>query len=457
VVVVVPGIQGTRLFKRGEPVWDISGAAFWKGLITRGNAIRELALPADIGDEPPDDGVEPRGPMPDVHGLPGMGHFSGGYSDLARWLRADLNLHPATAGESGNLIEFGYDWRLSNRYTSERLKSVVEEALHRRRQDGHPGAKLVFFCHSMGGLIARRYLEVLGGAEHTRTLVTVGTPHRGSLKAVDNLVNGRTLGFGPVKIDVADLARTFPSAYQLLPTYRCIAVGEELQDLRTALPPNLEAHRVDDALAFHGEIAASATANGEPPYTLRMIVGTRQPTYATASITADGIEPLLTIDGNDDRGDGTVSRFGSIPVGFKPTDARQVSSSRRHGWLQQSTGVLDDFYGLVTANPRVYQSDVPDIERAPGIEVPEVVEPGEAVEVRAHSAADRLRLEAALTSEDGTQVASAVLDNDGGGRYSVRLDPPGPGLHTVTVTGLKKDRFDPVTEAVLVTEVEADD
>jgi pimeloyl-ACP methyl ester carboxylesterase len=455
VVVVVPGIQGTQLFRQGEPIWAISGAAFWHGLITRGEAIRRLALPADIGDECPDDGVEPRGLMPDLHGIPGVGPFIGGYSDVSRWLRKNLDLHPFTAGESGNLIEFGYDWRLSNRYTSERLKSVVEKALYLRREDGHPKAKLVFYCHSMGGLVARHYLEVLGGGEHTKALVTVGTPHQGSLKAVDNLVNGRTLGVGPVRLDVASLARTFPSAYQLLPTYRCIAVGEERKDLRTALPPNLERQRVADALAFHEEIATSATANGGPPYALKMIVGTRQPTYATGSLTRNGIEPLFTIDGNDALGDGTVSRFASIPVGVDPEDPRQVSSSKRHGWLQQSSGVLDDFYGIVTASPRVYMSDVPDIGQAPGLEVPEVAASGETLEVRAHSASGRLRLEAVLTGEDGTTVARAKLDNLGDGRYGARLDPPAAGLYTVTVAGLAKDRFDPVTEAVLVTEVDA--
>jgi hypothetical protein len=35
----------------------------------------------------------------------------------------------------------------------------------------------------MGGLVARYYLEVLGGWEKCRALFTFGTPHRGSLNA----------------------------------------------------------------------------------------------------------------------------------------------------------------------------------------------------------------------------------------------------------------------------------
>lgn len=449
-VVVVPGIQGTQLLKDGKPVWALSGKALWNGLLTLGHSVKDLALPADIGDESPDDGVESGGLMPDLHGVPGLGPFIGGYSDLAAWIRKNLGLRPATAGEAGNLVEFGYDWRLSNRHTSALLKVAAEDALHRWRGEGHPDAKLVFFCHSMGGLIARHYLEVRGGAEHTRGLITVGTPHRGSLKALDNLVNGRTLGLGPLRFDVADLARTFPSAYQLLPTYRCIDTGSGREDLLAACPPNLEAARVADALAFHREIETATAADEERPYAFRMIVGTRQPTLATARITATGVEPLLTIDGNDDLGDGTVSRFASIPPGVRPDDPRQVSSSKRHGWLQQSEGVLDDLYGILTARRRAYMSDVPDIDQAPGIELPEVVGTGTPIALSARSADETLLLRAILRDADGAPVDSQVLRNLEGGRYAGELKAPGPGAYEVVVAGPQSARFDPVADAVLV-------
>jgi triacylglycerol esterase/lipase EstA (alpha/beta hydrolase family) len=43
-------------------------------------------------------------------------------------------------------------------------------------------AQVVFVCHSMGGLVARAYLRKYGG-EHVRRLITIGTPHRGSMHA----------------------------------------------------------------------------------------------------------------------------------------------------------------------------------------------------------------------------------------------------------------------------------
>jgi triacylglycerol esterase/lipase EstA (alpha/beta hydrolase family) len=51
-----------------------------------------------------------------------------------------------------------------------------------RQQSGKQSAKLVFVVHSMGGLVARHFLEVLGGWRETRALFTIGTPHFGSLK-----------------------------------------------------------------------------------------------------------------------------------------------------------------------------------------------------------------------------------------------------------------------------------
>src|SRR4051794_22037704 len=97
VVVVIPGIQGTKLVKDGKPVWAPSAGAFWQAIRTGGDNIKSLALPQDIGDEAPNDRVTPSGLMPDVHGIPklGIGPF-GGYSQLSAWLRNTMGLHPAT-------------------------------------------------------------------------------------------------------------------------------------------------------------------------------------------------------------------------------------------------------------------------------------------------------------------------------------------------------------------------
>ncbi|HEX7671630.1 MAG TPA: hypothetical protein VF395_18680, partial [Polyangiaceae bacterium] len=40
-------------------------------------------------------------------------------------------------------------------------------------------AEVDLVCHSLGGLVARTYVDLLGGHSHVRRVVTLGTPHRG--------------------------------------------------------------------------------------------------------------------------------------------------------------------------------------------------------------------------------------------------------------------------------------
>ena len=42
------------------------------------------------------------------------------------------------------------------------------------------GGKITLIGHSMGGLVSRVYLQLLGGSRRVDTLITIATPHRGS-------------------------------------------------------------------------------------------------------------------------------------------------------------------------------------------------------------------------------------------------------------------------------------
>jgi triacylglycerol esterase/lipase EstA (alpha/beta hydrolase family) len=60
---------------------------------------------------------------------------------------------------------------------AEQLAAKIERVRHETGAD-----KVVLVGHSMGGLVARAYLQRYGGANVTR-LITVGTPHEGSVHA----------------------------------------------------------------------------------------------------------------------------------------------------------------------------------------------------------------------------------------------------------------------------------
>jgi pimeloyl-ACP methyl ester carboxylesterase len=125
----------------------------------------------------------------DAHLVPGLWKVDG-YDKVGRFLRKRFGL---VTGES--YFEFPYDWRRDNRVAAHRLAASCRDWLAARREQ-HPDAQLVLLGHSMGGLVSRYYLEVLGGWRDTRRLITFGTPYRGSLNAVDFVANGFSKFFG---------------------------------------------------------------------------------------------------------------------------------------------------------------------------------------------------------------------------------------------------------------------
>ena len=88
--------------------------------------------------------------------------------------------HLRKAGTLDVLVH-AYDWRLSNVDNARRLNTAVK-ARWKFGSPPRPKEKITIIAHSMGGLLARYFLESeeLSGATLTRNLVTVGTPHLGA-------------------------------------------------------------------------------------------------------------------------------------------------------------------------------------------------------------------------------------------------------------------------------------
>ncbi|MFF8288274.1 lipase family alpha/beta hydrolase [Streptomyces sp. NPDC016309] len=89
-------------------------------------------------------------------------------------LRRSLARHGRTQVESLNHSLLTCDIRAA----AELLGRHVEEICDR---SGHPEVDIV--GHSLGGLIARYYVQRLGGDRRVRVLVTLGTPHAGTTAA----------------------------------------------------------------------------------------------------------------------------------------------------------------------------------------------------------------------------------------------------------------------------------
>ena len=81
------------------------------------------------------------------------------------------------------------------------------------------------------------------------------------------------------------------------------------------------------------------------------IVGIEQPTWTSLTITGTRVEPLYSIGGDDDRGDGTVPLTGALGHDL-PMDTNTVHRVvEQHGHLQAHRGVLDAVAEILGAKP----------------------------------------------------------------------------------------------------------
>jgi len=83
--------------------------------------------------------------------------------------------------EDVNLFPFPYEWRNTNKTSALYLQAKIEDILQETRM-----SKVDIAAHSMGGLVARAYIEEIEGTQYDNTidqLITLGTPQRGSPEA----------------------------------------------------------------------------------------------------------------------------------------------------------------------------------------------------------------------------------------------------------------------------------
>ncbi|WP_326695303.1 lipase/acyltransferase domain-containing protein [Streptomyces sp. NBC_01766] len=438
-IVVLPGIMGSVLARDGHELWNHTLAVAGRHARSGPGGLDRLVLPPGTGDEDPGDGVEAVGLLKGLHVFPGVSAIDG-YGVLLRFLERRLGL----SAEAGNLLPFPYDWRLSVRLNARRLAARVEPALADwRLRSANPGAKAVFVAHSMGGLIARYYLDVLGGHAHTRSLLTIGTPYRGSLNALDSLHRGVAPRLGRLTAPFTRLARSLPSLHQLLPTWPCL-VGEQggRSSLAGRAVPGLDSVATEDALLLHRELDAAPGGR----YALHVFGGYRQPTHQSARVTAAGLELRQDVDGTDHTGDGTVPRFSCFPAQL--TDDSTVRHfAQKHGALQNEKALLNQVEAVLTSrDPRQFLDGRQELS----VRIPDIADIG-ACPVAVIADDDRLTLAATATDEETGAVAVRThLRNRGDGRYGTELDLPGPGTWRVAVGDpVNPGRVHEVTSIVL--------
>ncbi|HVW40203.1 MAG TPA: alpha/beta fold hydrolase [Amycolatopsis sp.] len=79
---------------------------------------------------------------------------------------------------AGPVVSFSYGWLDDVRVAAARLADQIEQLCTVTRSDS-----VDIVGHSLGGLIARYYVQRLGGHPRVGTLITIATPHGGTIAA----------------------------------------------------------------------------------------------------------------------------------------------------------------------------------------------------------------------------------------------------------------------------------
>ncbi|MFA5925307.1 MAG: alpha/beta fold hydrolase [Parcubacteria group bacterium] len=80
------------------------------------------------------------------------------------------------------LFTFPYEWRDSNKVNAVELRAKIQKI---KNKTGRPKVDIV--AHSMGGLLAREYIESSYYEDDVDQLITVGTPHLGGAKGLRDM------------------------------------------------------------------------------------------------------------------------------------------------------------------------------------------------------------------------------------------------------------------------------
>ncbi len=250
-IIVIPGVLGSRLIdeQTGQVVWGEFGGDSLNPASARGAQLLALRMKSGTPLASLTNRVKPAGTLDtlDVQ-LFGIPFQINAYHDLLTTLGVGGYRDDQTpqgeihyADQSYSSFQFAYDWRRDNVENARLLhqfilekKAYVEAERHERHGKDFEPVRFDIVAHSMGGLIARYYLEygdadlpqdgtaptvTWAGAKHVSRLVMIATPNAGSLDALAHLVQGETLSRFLPRYESAILG-TMPALYQLLPRTR---------------------------------------------------------------------------------------------------------------------------------------------------------------------------------------------------------------------------------------------
>jgi len=292
-VVFVPGLMGSELWLGNERVWP---------------SVKTIFTNPEIFVYPSDIPLEPRNIVDEVVIVPNLIKLDQ-YNRLGDYLVDELNYRRGV-----NFFEFPYDWRQDVRTSAGQLGQLIESL--------PPGRPVIVIGHSLGTMVARYYVERLGGDERIERLILMGGPHKGAVKGlVSMLVAPEVLPFGIMGERLRKIVLSFPSSYQILPDY-AVGTDQDGQKLNfldyTGWLDSHHMHLLEQGREFRRSLEASARTPSVS------IFGYGIKTISNVSIRRDPAGKILDVNYlNENIGDGSVLEQSAFLQGSEIHPVRQ--------------------------------------------------------------------------------------------------------------------------------------
>jgi len=262
-LIFVPGISGSTLYEAdnfGMPIKNQE--SLWPDGVFHpiANPLQKLYL-----DTPPNQGT----PIVAVDALEQVVRLGRVFKDVYKslfdelkshgYVRYDINHNPkkrktkndggvcdgSYSGRKPNFFVFAYDWRKSNAEAAAELKKYIACV-----NLFYPGKKVNILTHSMGGLVARRYLLDHQGDQRVDKLITTVAPFLGAPKAIDIMKTGRFLPgwfFYPYQNVIRRMTNFAPAVHELLPSEWYYDLGERPYQARSPFRHSITSYSYNEA------------------------------------------------------------------------------------------------------------------------------------------------------------------------------------------------------------------
>lgn len=361
-VIFVHGIQGSWL-KDEYPV-DYDDEVLWTGVLKKNFAqlhLHEADLSVDAQVRKL---VRPHQAVPLI------------YEDLIDEIRDEME----DDGHNPYAYVFTYDWRKDNRLASAELAGFVDEVLkiagvHERQADRRAPTQVVLIGHSMGGLVIKWCATHHLVKRKIARIITIATPYRGSIKAIEALLPGAKNLFGMEnKKSMRHAARTMPGIFQLLPTYEGAVVDTQGKGLDVFQKKNWQANlisglsrrfgpryfqtRLNDAKAFTEEMKKPWPVGLRKRVSYAYGLGSKTWRSVAVDVQNGNLYRFDKIEA-DEKGDGTVHRSASFQAEIPETQKRTLQDQRhsvrdllagQHANMPNHQGVQDWILGLLNVS-----------------------------------------------------------------------------------------------------------